>query len=192
MQRLESDLDLCGEVRARLDKALVDDCPLASREGGFIRDGYSAELDALRELTSGGKQWIARYQAEQAQRLEIANLKVGFNKVFGYYLEITNAHGDKIPPDYIRKQTVKNAERYITPELKEYEERVLAADEKASDLEYALFVELRDAAAAEAGRLQRHRGGVGPFGRSGGARRVGPASRVLPSDDRGRRRARPG
>ena len=155
LQRLESDLDLCGEVRARLDKALVDDCPLASREGGFIRDGYSAELDALRELTSGGKQWIARYQAEQAQRLEIANLKVGFNKVFGYYLEITNAHGDKIPPDYIRKQTVKNAERYITPELKEYEERVLAADEKASDLEYALFVELRDAAAAEAGRLRR-------------------------------------
>ncbi len=158
VERLENDLDLCGEVRSRLEKALVDDCPLVSREGGFVRDGYSAELDSLRELTSGGKQWIAGYQAEQAERLGIANLKVGFNKVFGYYLEITNAHGDKIPPDYIRKQTVKNAERYITPELKEYEERVLAADEKARDLEYELFVALREMAAAEAARLQRTAG----------------------------------
>ncbi|MEX0979110.1 MAG: DNA mismatch repair protein MutS, partial [Pirellulales bacterium] len=113
---LEGELDLCADVRARLETALADECPLASREGGFIRDGFSGDLDALRELTTGGKQWIARYQAEQSARLGIANLKVGFNKVFGYYLEITNAHADKIPADYIRKQTVKNAERYITPE----------------------------------------------------------------------------
>jgi DNA mismatch repair protein MutS len=153
--RLEAELDLCGDVRSRLDAALADDCPLASREGGFIRDGFSQRLDSLRELTSGGKQWIARFQAEQSARLGIANLKVGFNKVFGYYLEITNAHGDKIPADYIRKQTVKNAERYITPELKEYEQRVLEADEKARDLEYDLFVELRDMVAASAARLQQ-------------------------------------
>jgi DNA mismatch repair protein MutS len=153
--RLEAELDLCLEVRSRLEKALLDDCPLASREGGIIRDGFAAELDALRDLTSGGKQWIARYQAEQSARLGIANLKVGFNKVFGYYLEVTNSHSGKIPPDYIRKQTVKNAERYITPELKEYEERVLAADEKARDLEYELFVELRQMVAAGAPRLQQ-------------------------------------
>ncbi len=137
----------------RLERALADDCPLASREGGFIRDGFSAELDSLRELMAGGKQWIARYQAEESARAGIPSLKVGFNKVFGYYLEITNAHSAKIPPHYIRKQTVKNAERYITPDLKEHEERVLAAEEQSQDLEYRLFVELREMTAAAAGRL---------------------------------------
>ncbi len=138
-----------------MEKALADECPLVSREGGFVRDGFSSELDALRELTSGGKQWIAGYQAEESQRAGIPNLKVGFNKVFGYYLEITNTHSSKIPNHYIRKQTVKNAERYITPELKEYEEKVLTADEKAHDLEYALFIELREQVARSAPRLQR-------------------------------------
>ncbi|REK06001.1 MAG: DNA mismatch repair protein MutS [Planctomycetota bacterium] len=153
--QLEEQLDLCGDVRSQLERALEPECPLTSREGGFILAGYNEQLDALRELTSGGKQWIARYQAEQSERLGIAKLKVGFNKVFGYYLEVTNAHGDKIPDDYIRKQTVKNAERYITPELKEYEERVLSADEKARDLEYELFLELRGVVAAAGARLQQ-------------------------------------
>jgi DNA mismatch repair protein MutS len=155
LARLESELDLCCDIRARLESALADDCPLTSREGGFIRDGFSADLDALRELAAGGKQWIARFQSEQSARLGIGNLKVGFNKVFGYYVEITNAHAAKIPADYIRKQTVKNAERYVTPELKQYEERVLEADEKSRDLEYDLFVELRAMVAAEAARIQR-------------------------------------
>ncbi len=135
-------------------RRLADDCPLASRDGGFIRDGFHAELDALRELARGGKQWIARYQAEEIAADRHPNLKVGFNKVFGYYIEITNAHREKIPADYIRKQTVKNAERYITPELKEYEEKVLTADEKAKELEYELFLELRDAVAAARRRMQ--------------------------------------
>ena len=91
----------------------------------MIRDGYHADLDELREIARGGKSWIARFQAEQVRRTGIPSLKVGFNKVFGYYIEITHAHGAKVPADYIRKQTVKNAERYITPELKEYEEKVL-------------------------------------------------------------------
>ncbi len=155
LQQLDEQLDLCGDVRARLESALADECPLVSRDGGFIRNGFSSQLDALRDLTSGGKQWIARYQAEQAERLGIPNLKVGFNKVFGYYLEITNTHGNKIPADYIRKQTVKNAERYITPELKEYEERVLSADEKAQELEYTIFLELREFLAGQAIRLQQ-------------------------------------
>ena len=133
---------------------MVDDCPLSSRDGGFVRDGYRPELDALRELGHGGKQWIARYQAEQIERTGIPNLKVAFNKVFGYYLEVTNTHQGKVPDDYIRRQTVKNAERYVTPSLKEYEEKVLGADEKSKELEYELFLELRAEAAAARRRLQ--------------------------------------
>jgi DNA mismatch repair protein MutS len=102
----------------------------------------------------GGKQWMAQYQTEAIERTGIANIKVGFNKVFGYYLEVTHAHSDKIPEDFIRKQTLKNAERYITPELKEHEEKVLAAQERCQDLEYEQFVELREEVAAAAHRLQ--------------------------------------
>ena len=152
--RLEAELDLCPEVRSKLESALASDCPLASREGGFIRDGFDEKLDRLRELAAGGKQWIAKYQAEIVETSGIPNLKVGFNRVFGYYIEVTNAHRDKVPDFFIRKQTLKNAERYITPELKEYEEKVLTADEKAKDLEYELFLELRDLVAASARRLQ--------------------------------------
>ena len=154
LAELEAAIDLCPELRATLDAALADECPLVSREGGFIRDGFSPELDALRELAHGGKQWIARYQAQETQRTGIPSLKVGFNKVFGYYIEITNAHREKIPADYIRKQTIKNAERYITPELKEYEEKVLTADEKAKELEYTLFLDLRNIVAADRRRMQ--------------------------------------
>jgi DNA mismatch repair protein MutS len=154
LNTLESALDLCPELRARLDTALVEDCPLVSREGGFIRDGFRSELDALRELATGGKQWIANYQASEAERTGIPNLKVGFNNVFGYYLEVTNPHREKVPPEYHRRQTVKNAERYVTPELKEYEEKVLTADDRAKQLEYDLFLELRDATAAESRRLR--------------------------------------
>jgi DNA mismatch repair protein MutS len=152
--QLEAEIDLCADLRARLESALADDCPLSSRDGGFIRGGYRAELDALRELAHGGKQWIARYQAEEIQRTGIPNLKVGFNKVFGYYLEVTSAHQGKVPQDYIRKQTVKNAERYVTPALKEYEEKVLTADEKSKELEYELFLELREVVIAARRRLQ--------------------------------------
>lgn len=147
LAELESRIDLCGDLRAQLDAALADDGPLSSRDGGFIREGFSPELDALRDLMRGGKQWIAAYQAKETERTGIPNLKVGFNKVFGYYLEVTNTHQGKVPDDYIRKQTVKNAERYITPELKEYEEKVLTAEEKSKELEYELFVKLRDTVA---------------------------------------------
>jgi DNA mismatch repair protein MutS len=150
---LEQGLDLCPEVRAQLESALVDDCPLATKEGGIIRGGFSGELDRLRDLAAGGKEWIARYQAEQARASGIANLKVAFNKVFGYYIEITNSQKDKTPPHYIRKQTTVNAERYITPELKEYEEQVLTADERAKQLEYELFVSLRESVQKEGKRL---------------------------------------
>ena len=140
-----------GDARRRVGRR-VPAWPAA--KAGFIREGFNAELDALRELAHGGKQWIARYQAQEIQRSGIPTLKVGFNKVFGYYIEITNAHREKIPAEYIRKQTIKNAERYITPELKEYEEKVLTADEKAKELEYRLFLELRNVVAADRRRMQ--------------------------------------
>ena len=154
LQHLEVELDLCPDVHSELESALVDDCPLTSREGGFIREGFNRELDSLRELAAGGKQWIAQYQAEQVSHAGIPNLKVGYNKVFGYYIEVTNAHRDKVPPHFIRKQTLKHAERYVTSELKEYEEKVLEADEKSRELEYELFLELRDHVSVAARRLR--------------------------------------
>ncbi|MGQ9504549.1 MAG: DNA mismatch repair protein MutS [Thermogutta sp.] len=144
LAEIATSLDPFPTLEAKLSAALIEQCPLSATEGGFIREGYSAELDELKQLAHGGKQWIAEYQAREAQRTGIPSLKVGYNKVFGYYIEVTNTHRDKVPPDYFRKQTLKNAERYITPELKEYEEKVLSADEQAKQLEYQIFVELRD------------------------------------------------
>jgi DNA mismatch repair protein MutS len=155
LSQLEAELDLCPEVRADVGAALVDEPPLATRDGGIIRDGYHADLDEQRELSRGGKQWIASYQAREIERTGIPSLKVGFNNVFGYYLEVTHVHAAKVPADYSRKQTLKNAERYITPELKEHEDRVLRAEERARDLEYDLFVQLRERTAAHGLRLQK-------------------------------------
>ncbi len=149
LRELQSQISPCQPLREQLQRGLVDDCPMTTVDGGFIREGFDAELDALRELANGGKQWIARYQAEQIQVTGITSLKVGFTKVFGYYLEVTNTHREKIPPHFIRKQTLKNCERYITDELKQYEEKVLAADEQAKDREVHLFGVLRDACQAE-------------------------------------------
>ncbi len=155
LQQAYEVIDLCPELCESLEVALVDDCPLLARDGGLIRDGYHEDLDALRKLAAGGKQWIAEYQAREAERIGVTNLKVGFNKVFGYYLELSNANKDKAPDEYIRKQTLKNAERYITPELKEYEEEVLSSDDKAKALEYELFLQLRNQVNAAQGRLKR-------------------------------------
>ena len=143
LRSLEDDLDPCDELRDELESALADECPLAAADGNFIRAGHDPHLDELRELARGGKEWIAAYQQRQTEETGIANLKVGYNKVFGYYLEVTNAHRDKVPETFIRKQTLKNCERFITPELKEYEERVLAADEQAAAREQHLFQALR-------------------------------------------------
>jgi DNA mismatch repair protein MutS len=153
LQELEIRLDLCSDVRTALEESLVDEPPLSAKEGGVIRPGRHTELDELRSISKGGKEWIARFQAEEIARTGIGSLKVGFNQVFGYYIEITHAHATKIPAEYQRKQTLKNAERYITPELKEYEDKVLRAEERSQALEYELFVQLREKVAAETGRL---------------------------------------
>jgi DNA mismatch repair protein MutS len=143
------------ELAGRLASAIADEPPVTLTEGGMIRPGFSADLDELRGLSRDAKTWIADYQAREAARTGIPKLKVGFNRVFGYYLEVTNAHKDKVPDDYHRKQTLTNAERYVTPELNEYEEKVVRADERARDLERRLFQDLRDEVAALIPELQR-------------------------------------
>src|SRR4029077_2241589 len=155
LRDLEARLELCPDLREALDAALVDDPPLSPREGGLIRPGYNAELDELHAIARGGKEWIARFQTQEVERTGINSLKVGFNKVFGYYIEITHTHAQKIPADYQRKQTLKNAERYITPELKEYEEKVLSAEDKSQQREYELFHALRERVAGLTGCLQQ-------------------------------------
>ena len=154
LRELETNLDLCADIRADIDNTLVDEPPLNYTDGGLIRVGYHEKLDELRDLARGGKEWIARYQAAEAERIGIPNLKVGFNKVFGYYLEVTAANADKVPAEYIRKQTLKNQERYITPALKEHEEKVLTAEHQANALEQELFSALRESVRGHVARLQ--------------------------------------
>jgi DNA mismatch repair protein MutS len=151
---LEAKLDLCPEIRTDIETALVDEPPMLTTDGGLIRDGYHAQLDEWRDLARGGKDWIVRYQASEIERTGIPNLKVGFNKVFGYYLECTAAQAEKVPPEYIRKQTLKNYERFITPALKEYEDKVLRAEGQAVQLEQELFTGLRERVAVQSPRLR--------------------------------------
>ena len=152
---IEQQLDILEEVRTLIGTAIVSDPPPTIKDGGLIREGYDAALDELKYISKNGKSWIANFQAEEIARTGINSLKVGYNKVFGYYIEVTNANKDNIPETYIRKQTLKNAERFITPELKEYETKVLTADERAKDLEYDLFIQIREQVSGFTARLQR-------------------------------------
>jgi DNA mismatch repair protein MutS len=158
LRSLDGNLDLCAEVRRDIEAAIVDEAPLNIADGGAIRPGFNAQLDELRDLSHGGKQWIADYQRQEIERTGITSLKVGFNKVFGYYLEVTAANASRVPPEYVRKQTLKNQERYITPPLKEYEDKVLRAEERALALEQELFARLRERVSQECRRLQQTAG----------------------------------
>ncbi len=149
-------LTLCRPVVSHIQEALVDDPPASIGDGGLIRSGYNDDLDELRNLSQNAKDWVENMQKSEAKRTGIDSLKVGFNKVFGYYLEVTNTHKEKVPENYIRKQTLVNSERYITPELKEYEEKILTAQEKIEHLEQELFNELRMSVAEETEGLQRN------------------------------------
>jgi len=144
-----------AELAELLGRALRENPGNNLREGGFIADGYDAELDRLRSIGRDGESWLAEYQRGEIQRTGIGNLKAGFNRVFGFYLEVPNSGRDKVPPDYIRKQTVKNAERYITEALKQHEHEVLTAEERANQLEYDLFERLREAVAGRMAPLLR-------------------------------------
>ncbi|GBD91700.1 DNA mismatch repair protein MutS [bacterium BMS3Abin04] len=147
------DLD---EIVELIEIAITDDPPLSLNDGGVIRSGFSDELDEIRDLSKNAKNWIADLQRTERERSNIPSLKVSYNKVFGYYIEISNAHKNKIPENYIRKQTLVNSERFITPELKEYEDKILNAEEKIYDLEYQLFNEIRKKVAGKAEIIQEN------------------------------------
>ncbi len=155
LRALAERLDLLDDVLTVFRQALVDSPPLTQREGGIVRDGFRPDLDELRILSRDGKGAIAKMEAEEKSRTGITSLKVGYNKVFGYYLEITNTNKHLVPDDYIRKQTLTNAERYITPALKEWEQKVLHAEERQCELEYQVFLDLRAHAAVQSERLER-------------------------------------
>lgn len=142
---LSDQMDALDDLTARLDRGLVEQPPVSIRDGGIFCEGYNADLDELRSLTGDSKSWIAALRQREAERTGINNLKVGFNRVFGYYLEVSHGHASKVPSEWIRKQTLTSGERYVTPELKEKEEIILNADERANELEFRLFEELRAA-----------------------------------------------
>lgn len=153
LNSLSDMIDPCEELKVLIEAQIVDEPPLAMKDGGIIRDGISPELDELRDIVAHGKDFIARIEAKEREATGISSLKIRFNKVFGYYLEVTNTNRDRVPIHYIRKQTLANAERYITPELKEYEEKVLGAEDKIRAIEFELFGSLRAEAALSAKRL---------------------------------------
>jgi DNA mismatch repair protein MutS len=152
-ERLNAQIDLCPDLRDVLDRGIVDDPPYLIRDGGAIRPGYHAELDRLRQLATDGKSWMARYQAEQTEKTGIASLKVAYTAAIGYYIEVTNANEHRVPPEYLHERTLKGAKRYTTAELREYQEQVLTAEERALGLELELFAAIREHVAAAAPQL---------------------------------------
>jgi len=152
--RLAGQCDSMDELADLLEAAIEPECPSHLRDGGVIRTGFNQELDGLRSISRDGQSWLKNYQKEQSQRTGIANLRIGYNQVFGYYIEVSRSAADKVPADYVRKQTIKNAERYITEELKKYETQVLGAEEKALELEQQIFEDLRGQACQYVSRMQ--------------------------------------
>ncbi len=154
LQSLATEWDDLADLAQRIDAALVDAPPLSLKEGGLIKPGHHAELDELREISRNGKQWIADLERDERQQSGIDSLKIRYNQLFGYFIEVTKSNLPKVPPRYHRKQTLVNAERFITPELKELEAKVLGAEERMCQLEYQLYDELRGQIAQQASRVQ--------------------------------------
>ena len=159
-EHLNSQISELPMLAETISRAIVDDPPLPIKEGGMIRDGFDPALDELRSAMRGGKDWIAKLQQEEIEKTGITSLKVRFNSVFGYYIEITRANLDKVPAHYIRKQTIANGERFITPELKEMEGKILGAEERAVKLEYELFQRVRETALGSLKEIQQTAGAL--------------------------------
>ncbi len=151
---LESQLSESPDLVELIGRAIVDEPPLALKEGGLIREGFDENLDEIRRATTDGKNWIAKLQQDEIEKTGITSLKVRFNSVFGYYIEITRSNLDKVPPNYIRKQTIANGERFITPELKEMEGKILGAEERSVKLEYDLFLRVREEVLGQLPQIQ--------------------------------------
>ena len=197
--------DNAADVAGLVDRAILDEPAFLLTEGGIVRDGWNAELDDLRSVSRSGKGFIAQLEKRERERTGIGSLKVRYNKVFGYYIEVTKPNLAQVPADYMRKQTLVNSERFLTPELKEYEEKVLHAEERIGVLEHRLFLEVREtrgqgdpAPAEDRRRRRRARRPAGP-GRVRRPPRLRPPGRSTtatpcasrPAATRSSRRARP-
>ena len=155
LNQINEEIDNLQDIYHLINDSIKEEPPILVREGGIIKDGFNELIDNLRMAKSEGKNWLAKLEEEDRQRTGIKNLKIKFNKVFGYYFEVTNSYQELVPEDYIRKQTLANAERYTTPKLKELEDTILNAEDKLVSLEYELFCQIRDAIACEIERIQR-------------------------------------
>lgn len=155
IRQLYEQLDPLEDIYHLIDDSIDEEPPIQTREGGIIKDGFNEHIDSLRHAKTDGKKWLAELEEEDRNRTGIKNLKIKYNKVFGYYFEVTNSYKDLVPEDYIRKQTLANAERYTTPRLKELEDTILNAEDKLYAMEYDLFCEIRDAIAGEIERIQQ-------------------------------------
>lgn len=153
--QLYDEMDALEDICQWIDTAVIDDPPITVHDGGIIKDGYFEEVDRLRAAKTDGKSWLAQIESSEREKTGIKNLRIKYNKVFGYYLEVTNSYKDLVPDYYTRKQTLTNAERYITPELKELEETILGAEDKLVQLEYELFRQLRERITGEVARIQK-------------------------------------
>jgi len=154
LHHIYEQMDTLEDIYLLLEEAIAEDPPLSVKEGNIIKDGYNSEIDLLRKASREGKDWIASLELKERERTGIKSLKVGFNKVFGYYIEVTKSNLAMVPADYIRKQTLANAERYVTEQLKEYEELILNASEKLQELEYDIFCIIRNRVIDEIPRLK--------------------------------------
>ncbi len=152
--RNNTSLDTLDDIYHLIERAVIDEPPVSVKEGGIIKDGYDSEVDKLRKATTEGKNWVAALESSEREKTGIKNLKVGFNKVFGYYIEVTKSYYSLVPESYIRKQTLANCERYITQDLKEIEDTILGAEEKVVDLEYKLFLEIKEKVASQVIRIK--------------------------------------
>ena len=155
LTKIREQIDGLEDIYQLIDEAIIDEPPLSIREGGMIKDQFDETIDRLRSAKHDGKQWLAQLEEEDRERTGIKNLKIKYNKVFGYYLEVTNSYKDLVPDYYTRKQTLANAERYITPELKELEDMILGAEDKLYALEYELYSEVRETIAGQVERIQQ-------------------------------------
>ncbi len=160
LQEIREEIDPLEDICSLIESSICDEPPFSIREGGFIKEGFDADIDHLRRARGDGKQWLASLEEEDRERTGIKNLKIKYNKVFGYYFEVTNSYAALVPPDYVRKQTLANAERYTTPRLKELEDTILNAEDKLNTLEYDLFCKIRDEIADKMDRIQRTAKGI--------------------------------
>ena len=155
LEEIQADLDPLEDVFALIEASIAEEPPISIRDGGILKEGYDEEIDKLRQAKTEGKGWLMELEAKERERTGIKNLRIKYNKVFGYYLEVTNSYRDMVPDDYIRKQTLTNAERYITADLKELEDIILGAEDKLVALEYEIFQDIRSKIAGEVLRIQK-------------------------------------